>query len=50
MAANVATASSVPALLWAQRKDGIFLTVNVQDIADEKVDLTASSLTFCGER
>ena len=36
----------VPPLKWAQRKDGIFLTVDVQDMANEKVDLTADGLEF----
>mmetsp|Transcript_19244 Transcript_19244/g.59375 ORF Transcript_19244/g.59375 Transcript_19244/m.59375 type:complete len:138 (+) Transcript_19244:48-461(+) len=49
MAAKVASTAQVPRLLWAQRKDGIFLTLDVQDIAEEKVDLTATSLKFSGE-
>ena len=39
----------VPPMLWAQRKDGIFLTINVQDIVNEKVDVTATTLKFSGE-
>ncbi|CAD8045847.1 unnamed protein product [Paramecium sonneborni] len=35
-----------PIVKWAQRKDNVFLTVEVRDLKDEKVDLTSSSLKF----
>ncbi|CAD8157029.1 unnamed protein product [Paramecium octaurelia] len=35
-----------PIVKWAQRKDNIFLTVEVRDLKDEKVELTSTSLKF----
>ncbi|CAK60448.1 unnamed protein product (macronuclear) [Paramecium tetraurelia] len=35
-----------PIVKWAQRKDNVFLTVEVRDLKDEKVELTTSSLKF----
>jgi hypothetical protein len=34
---------------WAQRKDRLFLTVDLRDIKNEKVDLKPDSLKFYGE-
>ncbi len=31
---------------WAQRKESVFVTVNVTDIEDTKVDVNSSHLTF----
>ena len=31
---------------WAQRKESVFVTVNVTDLTDTKVDVTPSYLTF----
>mmetsp|Transcript_8039 Transcript_8039/g.10219 ORF Transcript_8039/g.10219 Transcript_8039/m.10219 type:complete len:154 (-) Transcript_8039:462-923(-) len=39
----------VPPLKWAQRKDSVFLTIDLPDIVKEKIDLTASGLSFFGE-
>ncbi|CAD8097741.1 unnamed protein product [Paramecium sonneborni] len=35
-----------PIVKWAQRKDNIFLTVEVRDLKEEKVELTTTSLKF----
>ena len=31
---------------WAQRKESVFITINVTDIMDPKVEVNASHLTF----
>jgi len=36
----------LPQLLWAQTKDAIFLTVDLQDVSDLKVDLSEENLSF----
>lgn len=41
-------AAKVPPMEWAQRKDGVFLTIKVPDLTDEKVELTATNLKFSG--
>ncbi|KAF1327415.1 Hsp90 co-chaperone p23, partial [Globisporangium splendens] len=33
---------------WAQRKDAIYVTVDLPDVKDEKVKLTNTNLTFSG--
>lgn len=33
---------------WAQRKDSLYVTVDLPDVKDEKVSLTDKSLTFSG--
>ena len=38
-----------PTVKWAQRKDRLFLTVDIQDIADEKVALTAEKVIITGK-
>lgn len=38
----------LPPVKWAQRKDRVFLTVEIRDIKNEKVDLQPNSLTFTG--
>jgi hypothetical protein len=38
-----------PQIKWAQRKDRIFLEVQLRDIKDEKIELTENSLTFSGD-
>jgi len=35
-----------PAVLWAQRKDVLFITVDVEDTEKEEISLTESKLTF----
>jgi cytosolic prostaglandin-E synthase len=31
---------------WAQRKDSLYVTIDLRDISEEKIDLTATKLTF----
>lgn len=31
---------------WAQRSDSIYVTINLPDVTDEKIDLTNNSLKF----
>ena len=38
-----------PTVKWAQRKDRLFLTVDIQDIKDEKVALTAEKVVITGK-
>lgn len=40
----------VPKVLWAQRKDKIFLSIEVFDAKDEKVSLDATSLAYSAVR
>lgn len=40
---------SHPQIKWAQRKDRIFLEVQLRDIKDEKIELNENSLTFSGD-
>ncbi|CEP11024.1 hypothetical protein [Parasitella parasitica] len=37
-----------PTVLWAQRADVIYLTVEISDINNHKIDLTEKKLTFTG--
>jgi len=37
-----------PQVLWAQTKESVFLSVDLQDVTDLKVDLTEDSLSFHG--
>ncbi|KAI8094672.1 HSP20-like chaperone [Thamnidium elegans] len=37
-----------PTVLWAQRNDVIYLTVEISDIKDHKIDLTETKFTFKG--
>lgn len=41
--------SLCPQVLWAQRKENIFITVDVQDAQDLKIDLEEQSLKFHGK-
>jgi prostaglandin-E synthase len=38
-----------PVLKWAQRKERVFLELQLRDIQDEKVDLTAKGISFSGK-
>ena len=38
-----------PTVKWAQRKDRLFLTVDIQDIEEEKVALTAEKVVITGK-
>ena len=31
---------------WAQRKDSIFLTISLADVADAKIDISGNAVTF----
>lgn len=35
-----------PTVLWAQRKDVLFITVDVEDTEKEEISLTENKLTF----
>ena len=35
-------------MTWAQRKDSLFITINVSDVKDAKISLTADRATFSG--
>ncbi|KAF6029889.1 PTGES3 [Bugula neritina] len=37
-----------PAVVWAQRKDKIFLTINLEDCKSPDIKLTETTLTFKG--
>jgi len=40
---------SIPApLVWAQRKDQIFLSIDLQDVKDHKIAVESNKLTFSG--
>jgi len=41
-------ASIVPPIVWAQRRDRILLTIDLQDVKDAKIKLTDTTLTFSG--
>jgi prostaglandin-E synthase len=38
-----------PKVKWAQRSDKLYLTVEIRDIKNEKIDLQVEALTFRGE-
>ena len=35
-----------PPVKWAQRKDSLFLTIDIPDVKDSTIELTASHLVF----
>lgn len=35
-------------IAWAQRKDQVFLSIDLQDVKDQKIDLQSDKLTFSG--
>mmetsp|Transcript_47410 Transcript_47410/g.134913 ORF Transcript_47410/g.134913 Transcript_47410/m.134913 type:complete len:173 (-) Transcript_47410:91-609(-) len=37
-----------PTVIWAQRQDSVFVTVDIKDACDVKVQLEESTLTFSG--
>ncbi|KAJ1552589.1 hypothetical protein HK096_011207 [Nowakowskiella sp. JEL0078] len=39
----------LPEILWAQRTNDVYLTINVQDIKKETLTLTKNALSFSGE-
>lgn len=46
MAAAAATKALWAPVKWAQRKDAIYVTVDLPDVKDEKVTLSNKNLTF----
>ena len=46
----VSTSTLTPFVKWAQRKDCIYLTIDVFDVLDENVQLDNSHLSFSGTR
>jgi prostaglandin-E synthase len=38
-----------PTIKWAQRKEKVYMTVEIRDIKNEKIDLQPTSLSFLGE-
>lgn len=45
-----ATATLTPNVLYAQNKDQIFLTIDLQDVKEPKVETTATSVTFNAQK
>ncbi len=39
----------LPTIKWAQRKDKLYVTVEIRDIKNEKIDLKPTGLSFLGE-
>jgi hypothetical protein len=39
-------AASTAPLLWAQRNDSLYLTINLSDVKDAKIELTDAKLVF----
>jgi len=37
-----------PIIKWAQRKERLFLELQLRDVQDEKVDLTSRGISFSG--
>lgn len=42
-------ASNIPPVVWAQRKDTIYLGIDLQDVKEEKITLESTKLTFKGK-
>ena len=39
----------VPSVLWAQREESVYLTVDLLDVQDVQIDLTETDLKFKGK-
>ncbi len=39
----------LPTVVWAQRSDKLYVTIDVQDVKDQTVDLGDAKLTFKGK-
>ncbi len=37
-----------PTVLWAQRKDKVYLTVEIWEVSEEKIQIEETSLTLTG--
>jgi hypothetical protein len=42
------SATQLAPVTWAQRKDSLYLTINVADVQDAKIELTEDKLVFHG--
>lgn len=43
--------TKLPPVMWAQIKDSLYITINLQDVQDAKVDFTETTLSFrCAAR
>jgi prostaglandin-E synthase len=38
-----------PLIKWAQRKDRVFMEIHLQNIKEEKIDLTSHGFSFSGD-
>jgi CS domain len=47
--ADISIMPLLPTVLWAQRKDKAFVTIDVQDVKEQKIDLKDNVLTFSGK-
>lgn len=47
---NLRSETLIPRILWAQRKASVFLTFEVYEIKDEKIELKDNLVTFSGTR
>lgn len=41
-----AAAKLTPPISWAQRSDSVYMTIELADVSDSKIDLQADKLTF----
>lgn len=39
-----------PIVLWAQREDRIFLTIEVWDVCEENISFSSSNISFFGRK
>jgi CS domain len=37
-----------PVVLWAQRKDKVFITIEIWEVQNEKIDVQADKISFSG--
>jgi len=40
--------SMKPTVLWAQRPDSVFVTIDIKEVSDETIDITETSFSFKG--
>ena len=40
---------NIPTVTWAQRSDKLYITIDVQDVKDQTIDLEATKLSFKGK-
>jgi hypothetical protein len=46
---SIGPSSLVPTVLWAQRKDTLYVTVDVPDVAGEKISIESEKVHFSGK-